>query len=77
MCAWMKTILYDLMKITACATSNWENWAFLLKRLTKWDVKETPACSVWNKDMWDILTRREDSSGDTESKNLLLEQLYF
>lgn len=37
----------------------------------KSDVKENPVCFVWNKGMWDILPRTEDSSGDTESENLL------
>lgn len=43
----------------------------------KRDVKENPVCFVWNKGMWDILPRTEDSSGDTESENLLREPVVF
>ena len=36
-------------------------------------MKGMPVCSVWNKGMWDVFIRTEDSSGDTEAENSLQE----
>lgn len=43
----------------------------------KREVKEIPVCSVWNKDIWDRLTRIENSSVRHRIKELIARASYI